>query len=284
MGKSVKALSFEIGGRRTYGLMDDDEVREAAAALRERYATLRLLLADEALKLLPERLESKRHPVEAIRFLPLITDPDKIICVGVNYRPHVEEMGREMPDKPLLFVRFPGSVIGHRQALIKPRVSGEYDFEGELAVVIGRRARHVLKKDAFDYVAGYTCFMDGTIRDWQRHTSQFIPGKNFQASGALGPTLVTCDEVPDPGELRLTTSVNGELMQEGRVSDLIFDIPTLIEYCSTFTELLPGDIIATGTPGGVGAARIPPVWLQAGDLLEVSIRSIGRLENTVSDE
>jgi 2-keto-4-pentenoate hydratase/2-oxohepta-3-ene-1,7-dioic acid hydratase in catechol pathway len=284
MGISVKALSFEIEGRRTYGVLEGNTVREAAADLRERCATLKFLLADEALERLPERLESKTYSVESIRFLPLIPDPDKIICVGVNYRPHVEEMGRQVPDKPLLFVRFPGSVVGHRQALIKSQVSDEYDFEGELAVVIGRPARHVAMQDAFDYVAGYTCFMDGTVRDWQRHTSQFTPGKNFQASGALGPALVTRDEVPDPGALSLITSVNGERMQEGRVSELIFDIPALIEYCSTFTELLPGDIIATGTPGGVGAARTPPVWLQAGDSVEVAIQSIGQLENTVREE
>lgn len=280
----MKALSFEIDGRASFGLLQDGAVREATAALREHYPSLRSLLAADALGQLPVQLESTAHASESIRFLPLIPDPDKIICVGVNYRPHVEEMGRSVPDHPLLFVRFAGSVVGHRQALVKPQVSDHYDFEGEFAIVIGRRARHVARTDAFDCIAGYTCFMDGTLRDWQRHTTQYTAGKNFQASGALGPMLVTRDEVPEPAKLKLSTTVNGELMQEGRIADLIFDIASLVEYCSTFTELLPGDIIATGTPGGVGAARTPPQWLQAGDTVEVAVDGIGSLMNTVCAE
>jgi len=207
----------------------------------------------------------------------------KILCVGVNYRPHIEEMGREVPDYPVVFVRFPGSLVGNGEPLIRPRVSEQYDFEGELAVVIGKRARHVAREDAFDYVAGYCCFMDGSVRDWQRHTGQFTAGKNFEQSGAIGST-VPVDEVPDPSALRLTTRVNGEVMQEGAVADLVFDIPALLEYCSTFTELRPGDVIATGTPGGVGAARKPPVWLREGDLVEVEISGLGVLANPILDE
>ncbi|MDH3620673.1 MAG: fumarylacetoacetate hydrolase family protein [Gammaproteobacteria bacterium] len=207
----------------------------------------------------------------------------KILCVGVNYRPHIEEMGREVPDYPVVFVRFPGSLVGNGEPLIRPRVSEQYDFEGELAVVIGKRARHVAREDAFDYVAGYCCFMDGSVRDWQRHTGQFTAGKNFEQSGAIG-SMVPVDEVPDPSALRLTTRVNGEVMQEGAVADLVFDIPALLEYCSTFTELRPGDVIATGTPGGVGAARKPPVWLREGDLVEVEISGLGVLANPILDE
>lgn len=207
----------------------------------------------------------------------------KILCVGVNYRPHIEEMGREVPEYPVVFIRFPGSLVGDGEAIVRPRVSEQFDFEGELAIVIGKRARHVSRADAYDHIAGYCCFMDGSVRDWQRHTSQFTAGKNFDRSGAIGPTVPAAD-IPDPAALRLTTRVNGKVMQEGRVADLVFNIPALVEYCSTFTELRPGDIIATGTPGGVGAARKPPVWLRDGDSVEVEIPGLGVLTNPVRDE
>ena len=207
----------------------------------------------------------------------------KILCVGVNYRPHIEEMGREIPEYPVVFVRFPGSLVNDGEPMLRPRVSEQYDFEGELAIVIGKVARHVSRADAYDHIGGYCCFMDGSVRDWQRHTGQFTAGKNFERSGAIGP-MVPAAQIQDPTALQLTTRVNGKLMQEGRISELVFDIPALVEYCSTFTELQPGDIIATGTPGGVGAARKPPVWLRAGDLVEVEIPSLGVLSNPVRDE
>lgn len=210
-------------------------------------------------------------------------DIQRILCVGVNYRPHIEEMGRDVPEYPVVFTRFPSSLVGDGETLIRPRVSEQFDFEGELAVVIGKAARYVGREAAFDHVAGYCCFMDGSVRDWQRHTSQFTAGKNFERSGAISP-MTSVAEIPDPTALELTTRVNGEVMQTGRIADLVFDIPTLIEYCSTFVELLPGDVIATGTPGGVGAARKPPVWLRDGDRVEVEIPGVGVLGNPVRDE
>ena len=207
----------------------------------------------------------------------------KILCVGVNYRPHIEEMGREIPSYPVVFTRFASSLVGPGEPVIRPQASEQLDFEGELAIVIGKNARHVSRENALDYVAGYCCFLDGSVRDWQRHTGQFTAGKNFDRSGAIGP-MVPAADVPDPTTLELTTRVNGEVMQRGNVADLVFDIPRLIEYCSTFTELRPGDIIATGTPGGVGAARTPPVWLKDGDVVEVDISGIGVLRNPVQDE
>ena len=210
-------------------------------------------------------------------------DIGKILCVGVNYRPHIEEMGRDVPDHPVVFVRFAQSLVGDGEAIIRPAVSEQFDFEGELAVVIGREANRISRHEALDYVAGYCCFMDGSLRDWQRHTMQFTPGKNFDRSGAIGP-VVAASEIPDPTVLTLTTRVNGETMQRGSVADLVFDIPALIEYCSTFTTLRHGDVIATGTPGGVGAARTPPVWLRDGDVVDVEISHIGVLTNTVRDE
>jgi len=207
----------------------------------------------------------------------------RILCVGVNYRPHIEEMGRDIPDYPVVFTRFPSSLVGNGEALIRPRISEQFDFEGELAVVIGKPAHRVPGERAFEFVGGYCCFMDGSVRDWQRHTMQFTPGKNFDRSGAIGPVM-PASAVADPRELTLTTRVNGEVMQEGAVRDLVFDIPCLIEYCSSFMELQPGDVIATGTPGGVGAARTPPVWLRDGDVVEVSIPGVGTLANPVRDE
>ena len=171
-----------------------------------------------------------------MRYLPVIPDPDKTLCVGVNYRPHAEEMGRPLPGRPLLFVRFPSAQVGHREPLVRPALSLEYDYEGELAIVIGRPAWRIEPSAAFDVIAGYTCFMDGSVRDWQRHSTQFTAGKNFRASGAAGPYLVTRDEIVDPAGLALATRVNGETLQEGRLADLVFDIPTLVAYCATFTE------------------------------------------------
>lgn len=207
----------------------------------------------------------------------------KILCVGVNYRPHIEEMGRELPKYPVVFVRFGSSLVGDGEPIVRPKVSEQFDFEGELAVIIGKSARHISREDAFDYIAGYCCFLDGSVRDWQRHTGQFTAGKNFERSGAIGP-MVPAADIEDPAALELTTRVNGEVMQKGKVADLVFDIPTLLEYCSTFAELSPGDVIATGTPGGVGAARTPPVWLKDGDLVEVEISGLGVLSNPVRDE
>jgi len=280
----MKLASFETDNRATYGILAGDTLREPDDAFLATYPDLRSAIAAGKLDELQRGRTGASHAVDAVRFLPLIPAPDKILCVGVNYRPHIEEMGRDVPDYPVVFVRFPGSQVGHGQAVIRPVASEKFDFEGELAIVIGKSARHVKRADGLDYIAGYCCFMDGSVRDWQKHTMQFTPGKNFAKSGSMGPWLVTRDEIPDPKSLALTTRVNGVLMQEGQVADLIFDIPALIEYCSTFTELLPGDVIATGTPGGVGAARTPPLWLRAGDSIEVNIPGVGLLVNSVADE
>ena len=277
----MKIASFETDRRRTYGVVKGDAIVEASSGFRERHPDLRAVLAADALAELAGDADGESIDVASINFLPTIPNPDKVICVGINYRPHLEEMGRTPPDHPVIFVRFAGSQTGHEQPIVRSRATEQFDFEGELGVVIGRAARHVSRDAAFEYIAGYTCFMDGTARDWQKHTTQFTPGKNFHSSGAMGPTLVSRDEVPDVTALTLQTRVNGVVMQEGRLSELIFDIPTLIEYLSTFTELLPGDVIATGTPGGVGAARTPPVWLADGDEVAVDIAGIGVLVNQV---
>ena len=280
----MRIVSFESEGERLYGAATDEGIAPATPEFRRRFADLRAVLDAGAVAELGDNLGSVNTDASAVAFLPPVPNPDKILCVGVNYRPHIAEMGREVPDKPVVFVRFPGSLVGHDQPILRPFASEQFDFEGELAVVIGKPARHVPRREALEFVAGYCCFMDGSVRDWQRHTMQFTPGKNFDRSGAAGPFIVTRDEIPDPSMLQLTTRVNGEVMQQGKLAELVFDIPELIEYCSTFTELLPGDVIATGTPGGVGAARTPPVWLQRGDTVEVDVPGIGLLRSDVRDE
>jgi len=280
----MQIASFEHNGQPMYGIRAGAGLRAVSTALRARHPDLLSLLRADALGELAMDTGGASLAMDQVNFLPVIPRPDKTLCVGVNYRPHIEEMGRDVPDYPVVFVRFPGSLVGHDRPIVRPRVSEQLDFEGELAVVIGKSARHVHREAALDYVAGYCCFMDGSVRDWQRHTMQFTAGKNFDRSGACGPWLATSEEVGDPTRLALTTRVNGEVMQQGRLADLLFDVPFLIEYCSTFTELLPGDLIATGTPGGVGAARKPPRWLQEGDVVEVEIPDVGLLRNPVRDE
>jgi 2-keto-4-pentenoate hydratase/2-oxohepta-3-ene-1,7-dioic acid hydratase in catechol pathway len=221
---------------------------------------------------------------EEVRFEPCIPNPGKVFCIGINYKKHVLEMGRDLPDNPWVFTRTPDSLVGHGENMLRPSVSEQFDFEGELAVVIGKSAHRVRAQDALDHVAGYCCLNDGSIRDYQRHSSQFTAGKNFYHSGSMGPWLVTTDEIDDPGALHVESRLNGEVMQSSPTNDLIFDVPTLIEYCSTFARLEPGDVIATGTPGGVGAARKPPVWMMDGDIIEVEIAKIGILSNPIADE
>jgi 2-keto-4-pentenoate hydratase/2-oxohepta-3-ene-1,7-dioic acid hydratase in catechol pathway len=280
----MRAASFELDDRATYGVVRDGHLTEASDGFRETFPDLRAVLEAQAIGALDADAGGDVRAVDDVDFLPPIPNPDKVLCIGVNYRPHIEEMGRGVPDRPVVFVRFSGSQTGHGRPVVRPQISEQFDFEGELAVVIGRRARHVQRAQALQYVAGYCCFMDGSVRDWQWHSSQFTAGKNFHESGAMGPYLVTADEIPDPSALTLCTYVNGELVQQGSTRELIFDVPYLIEYCSSFAELLPGDVIATGTPGGVGAARKPPLWLRHGDRVEVEISGVGRLQNPVLDE
>ncbi len=224
------------------------------------------------------------YQYEAIQYVPVVPDANKLLCVGLNYATHVAEGGREPPKQPMIFVRFNNSVVGHQQALVRPKASDKFDFEGELVVIIGKTCRHVAKADWQNVVAGYTCFNDGSIRDFQRHTTQFAPGKNFYHSGAFGPYMITPDEVGDVTTKELITRLNGEVMQHAPINDLLFDIPTLINYCSTFTQLEPGDAIVTGTTGGVGFARTPPVWMKPGDTIEIEVTGVGVLTNTIVDE
>lgn len=197
---------------------------------------------------------------------------------------HIREVGKKVEDYPLIFVRLTSTQVGHLQPIIRPNASDHLDFEGELAVIIGKPGRHIAKENALQHVAGYSIYNDASVRDWQRHTTQYTPGKNFPSTGGFGPWMVTTDEIPDPTKLRLTTRLNGDLVQNSGLDDFRFSIPEIIAYLSTFTQLLPGDVIITGTPKGVGAGRTPPLWMKPGDRVEVEITSIGKLVNPVAQE
>jgi len=282
----MKIASYRIGDRLSYGAVAGEGIVDVPKHLANAPATLRAALAAGRLGAIAAATQGAKpdHRLADIAFEPVIPEPEKIICIGLNYRSHVLEGGRDVPQQPMIFTRYPSAQVGHMQPMVRPKASDKFDFEGELALVIGRTCRHVAEKDALSVVAGYSCFNDGSIRDWQRHTSQFIPGKNFYRSGAFGPWLVTADEIPDPTRLTLLTRLNGEEMQRATTDDLLFDIPKLIAYCTTFTELVPGDVIATGTTGGVGFYRKPPVFMKPGDTIEIDISGIGVLRNPIVDE
>ncbi len=282
----MNLLSFSRNGHASYGAHSDGGIVDLGARLSRRWPSLSAVLREGALEDLRNEAAGlgADFPVEEVRFLPPILDPGRILCVGLNFRSHIEETGRQMPSYPTIFVRFPDSHVGHREAMVRPKASREYDFEGELAFIVGRGGRHIKASDALACIAGYSCYNDGSVRDFQRHTSQFTPGKNFWHSGSFGPWMVTADEIPDPGALHLETRLNGQVMQSAPTSDLLFDIPHLVEYLSRVFPLRPGDVVSTGTTGGVGRARNPPVFLRAGDRIEVEISGIGTLSNPIEDE
>lgn len=281
----MRVLSFERDGRASFGLINDGGIVDAGARLSGEFSDLRALLQADALdRLRTFETTDPDFAEEDIDYLPVIPNANKILCVGINYMGHIRETGREPPNHPVLFTRFADSLVGHGEPLIRPRVSENFDYEGELAVIIGKTARHVSRENAMDYVAGYSCCNEASVRDYQYHTIQFTAGKNFHRSGGFGPWMVTSDEQSDPTEFHLQTRLNGDVLQDSPVSDLCFDIPYLIEYCSIWTPLEPGDVLVTGTPGGVGRVRKPPIWMKPGDVVEIDIRGVGVLSNTIVDE
>lgn len=222
--------------------------------------------------------------LDALTLLPPIPNPAKILCIGLNYATHLDEMGNKRPGYPTVFTRFADTLVGHGSALVKPASSDRFDYEGELAVIVGEGGRRIPRERAMDRIAGFAVFNDASVRDWQRHSGQFTPGKNFPATGGFGPAMVTPDEIEDLSSQRVQTRLNGELLQDQPISDMLWGVAELIEYVSAFTPLGPGDVIVTGTPGGVGDARKPPLYLKAGDTVEVSIGAVGTLRNSVIDE
>jgi len=282
--RNMKLASYIAGGKPAFGVVVNDGVVTMNDRLGGRYATLRDAIAGGAIDEMRRAAQGAKPdlPLAGLRFLPVIPNPEKIMCVGINYKSHAAEHGGEAPKLPNIFTRFVNTLVAHEGEMIRPKVSTSFDFEGELALVIGRPGRHIKPEDALDYVAGYTCFCDATVRDFTKYS--LVAAKNFAGSGPLGPWIVTSDEIPDPTRLTLTTRLNGAEMQRSGTDMLIHSIPAIIAFCSVFTPLAPGDIIATGTPDGIGAKRNPPVWMKAGDVLEVEISGIGTLRNRIADE
>ncbi|GGE50071.1 5-carboxymethyl-2-hydroxymuconate isomerase [Primorskyibacter flagellatus] len=275
----MKVASYRVGGRLTWGVVTGDSVSDLGA---DGPVTL-----DDALKTgapVRDREDAPRHALSDIEFAVPVADPEKILCVGRNYKDHVAEgKNKELPGHPGFFARNRLSLTPHDGPILRPGVSDNLDYEGELGIVIGRSARNLTRETALDCVFGYTCFNDGTLRDFQDKYSALV-GKNFPSTGGLGPWVVTADEIGDPSGLTLETRLNGEVMQSSSTDRMIFDVQTILCFVSVFTELRPGDIVVTGTPEGVGKARTPPVWMKPGDTVEVEIEKIGTLRNVIRQE
>ena len=280
----MKLATIAIDGRTTWGIVEGETFFDVGAVLASRYADLKAAIGAGLSGVAEAKSAATAVPTSKVIWLPVIPNPDKILCVGLNYETHRKETGRAEVDHPTIFSRYANSQTGHLQPIVRPRVSTDLDFEGELAVIIGKAGRYISRADAMAHVVGYSCYNDGSIRDFQRHTHQFTPGKNFPDTGAFGPWMMTPDELGPLAELKLQTRLNGEVMQEARIKQMIFDIPRQIEYCSTFTRLEPGDVIVSGTPGGVGARREPPLWMKPGDVVEIEVERLGVLRNVVADE
>lgn len=277
----MKLASFVHQGIRSYGIVKADGVINLGQRLGDRYGDLKSLLAagalNEAQRLAGETADIRLGDLE---FLPVIDNPGKILCVGMNYAEKRKEFDQHNP-APTLFVRFADSQTGHNAPVLKPRHSSEFDYEGELAVIIGKGGEDISREAALSHVAGYSCYMDGSARDWQ-HT-WFTAGKNWRQTGAFGPWMTTADEIPDPHALAIRTWLNGRMVQDDSTASMIHKVAELIEYISTFTSLTPGDVIITGSPGGVGKKRNPPLFMKAGDRIEVEIEHIGHLSNVIID-
>lgn len=282
----MKLASFRKDGRSSWGVVDNATIADVGAVLRHRFVDLREMLNAGTLSEVSKAVAaSARYSLDEIEWLPVIPNPAKVLCVGLNYESHRLETGRPESSYPTIFTRFADSQIGHNAPIERPSaISTALDFEGELAVIVGKRGRYIKQADAYEHVAGYSCYNDGTLRDWQRHTHQFTPGKNFPSTGGFGPWMVTPEEMGALDNHSLTTRVNGTVVQQATFAQLNFSIPVLIEYCSTFTPLSAGDVIATGTPGGVGFKRTPPMFLKPGDRVDVEITGIGVLTNPIRDE
>jgi 2-keto-4-pentenoate hydratase/2-oxohepta-3-ene-1,7-dioic acid hydratase in catechol pathway len=282
----MKLISFFRNGRNGFGAVSDRGVVDLGAAFGGAYADLKAVLAADAIAQAAE-LAARRpadFPFEGLELLPVIPEPGKIWCCGLNYGEHVRETGREITEQPTFFLRVADSQVGHGQPMVRPRESTQFDYEAEIAVVIGKPGRRIAEADAGLHIAGYACYNDGSVRDWQRHTSQWVPGKNFWRTGGFGPWMVTSDEIPFGTVMTLTARLNGQELQRATTEMMIHSIARQIAYCSTIAPLAAGDVIVTGTPGGVGAKRTPPVWMKAGDLCEIEVDRIGVLRNPVVDD
>ena len=280
------SFQFQLQQRDSYGAVFGERIVDLGPRFGDRAPDLKSLIAKDLLGEAAEFAAGSSATLgwDEVRLQPVIPNPGKIVCVGLNYGEHVRETGREVTEKPTLFLRVAESQLAHGEAIVLPPESTRLDYEGEIAVVIGKAGRRIAPADAYNHIAGYACYNDGSVRDWQSATSQWTAGKNFWHTGAFGPWMVTRDEIADDRIMTLVTRLNGQEMQRATTDLLIHSIPDVIAHISAFTPLAPGDVIVTGTPGGVGARRNPPVWMKAGDVVEVEVDAIGTLRNTVVAE
>ncbi len=282
-------IAFKTNGEMKYGLHTEHGVVDLHSRFHDRWSGLREVIADDALNRLEDEASglSADLSIDDVALCPPIDNPEKILCVGVNYPARNEEYkdGQEAPKYPSLFPRFARSFTGHNQPIIRPNASEQFDYEGEVVLVIGKAGRHISRDTALDHIAGITLCNEGSVRDWLRHAKfNVTQGKNFDNSGSIGPWLLPYRDEAQIADIELTTTVNGELRQQDRTSRMMFDFRFLLNYISTFTTLMPGDVIVTGTPTGAGARFDPPKWLVPGDIVEVAATGIGSLINTVADE
>lgn len=284
----MQFLSFKREGQRRLGCLANDEVVDLTELGAADNIDEVLAAGPEAMAALANLASSAKHRIaqdEIEEWLPPISDPGKAIAIGLNYVDHASEVEIAVPDYPIIFNRFRSSWVGHKQPIVHPKVSHAFDYEGEMVAVIGKRGRHIPKEDALSYVAGYSIFNEGSVRDYQAKSHQWTIGKNFDSSGGFGPYFVTADELPEGARgLRLQTILNGRVLQDANTNDMIFDVATLVSEISDAMELAPGDIIITGTPSGIGAARDPRIFMHPGDVCEISIDGLGKLSNTVVAE
>jgi len=281
----MKFVSFLLKGQAKFGISDDNNITDLTGKIKGAN-TLKELIANNGISDAKEY--AKKNPgninLDQIEYLPVIPNPGKIICVGLNYSEHVKETGRTVEQNPVIFLRVPESQTAHKQPIQRPKVSTHLDYECEMAVIMGDAGKHIKPENALKNIVGYSCYNESTVRDWQQHTRQFGMGKNFEKTGSFGPHMVLAENISDYTKLSIQTRLNGKVMQDAKLSQLIFDIPTLISYVSKAIPWRAGDVLVTGTPGGVGFKRKPPIFMKEGDKVEVEISEIGILSNIIKDE
>ena len=282
----MKLISFEHQDRATYGAVVGNDVWDLGQALGAQAPDLKSLIANNLQAAAAQVVASQPSTLkfDQLTLLPVVPNPGTILGIGLNYGEHVRETGKTITESPVIFMRLNDSQVAHGQDIVRPPESSRLDYEGEIAIVIGKGGRRISEADSWDHIAGYACYNDGSIRDWQVATSQWGPGKNFWRTGGFGPWMVTSDEIAPNQNMTLTTRLNGQVMQQATTDMMIHSIPRQIAYISTFIPLEAGDVIVTGTPGGVGNKRTPPVFMQPGDVVEIEVDAVGILRNGIRDE
>jgi 2-keto-4-pentenoate hydratase/2-oxohepta-3-ene-1,7-dioic acid hydratase in catechol pathway len=282
----MKLISFLNHTVPSYGLVSGDDVLDLTPILGAQAPDLKTLIAKNLFAAAAQAAQSQKATLKLaqLTLLPVIPNPGQIFCIGLNYGDHVRETGRQVTETPTIFLRLPDSQVAHGQDIVRPAESHRLDYEAEIAVIIGKGGRRIKEEDAWSHIAGYSCYNDGSVRDWQVATSQWTPGKNFYKTGGFGPWMVTSEEIAPAQVMRLQTVLNGQVLQDSTTDKMIHSIPRQIAYISTFIPLSPGDVIVTGTPGGVGNKREPQIFMKPGDVCEIVVDAIGTLRNGIRDE